>query len=294
MRQDIEVVAINEPESKPNDMVGLISERIKGGLYFITTTDGKLYIDNKPIHVFSQRTPENINWGSVGADYIVESSGIFTTRVKAATHLIADAKKVIITASSDAPMLVCGVNLDAYKPEYTVISSASSTSNCLAPVAKVVHDKFGLEEVFMSSIRAADIANIKSDNIVPTYTDAAQVVGMVIPSLYDRLTGLEFRIPVVDVSIIDLVVKLKSFTTYAAITTAMKEAEEGPLKGILSVTDNVLASTNLLERTEPAVCSPEFHFTVRDRSFKLVAYYANEWGYLKRVCDLLAYSQEGY
>ncbi|KAG1891043.1 glyceraldehyde 3-phosphate dehydrogenase, partial [Suillus subluteus] len=165
--------------------------------------------------------------------------------------------------------------------------SASSTTNSLASIAKVVHDKFGIEDAFMSSIRAVDITDIKpvANNIIPTYTEAAEVIGMIIPSR----VGLEFRIPVVNASCIDLVVKLKSTTTYKAITTAMKEAEEGPLKGILSIPDNVLASTNLLERTESAIFHLGFQFTVSDRSFKLVAYYANEWAYLKRVCDLLAY-----
>ncbi|KAG1884452.1 hypothetical protein F4604DRAFT_1919658 [Suillus subluteus] len=292
--QDIEVVAINDPMLKLDDMVIKFKSipvhgNFEGDVH--AGRDGKLYIGNKPIHVFSQSKPEDINWGSVGANYIIESSGFFTTRAKAAAHLMGGAKKVIITAISNAPMFICGVNLDAYKPEYTVISSASSTTNCLAPIAKVVHDKFGIEEVFMSSIRAVDITDNKSltNTIIPTYTEAAEVVGKIIPSLDDRFTGLEFRIPVVNASVIDLVVKLKNTTTYHGITTAMREAEEGPLKGILLVPDNVLVSTNLLERTESTIFDPGVQFTVFDRSFKLVAYYANDWGYLKRVCDLLAY-----
>ncbi|KAG1803461.1 glycerol-3-phosphate dehydrogenase [Suillus subaureus] len=292
--QDIEVVAINDSMLKVDDMVtkfrsipvhGNFKRDVRAG------KDGKLYINNKPIHVFSKVKSEDINWGSVGADHAIESSGSFTTRAKAAAHLMGGAKKVIITAISNVPMFVCSVNIDAYKPEYTVISSASSTINCIAPIVKVVHDKFGIEEVFMSSIRAADVTDNKSvaNNIIPTYTEAAEVVRMIVLSLDDKFTDLEFRIPVVNASVIDLVVKLKRTTTYHAITAAMKEAEEGPLKGVLSVSDNVLASTNLLERTESAVYYPELQFTVLDRSFKLVAYYANDWAYLKRVCDLLAY-----
>ncbi|KAG1801094.1 uncharacterized protein BJ212DRAFT_1450122 [Suillus subaureus] len=246
--QDIEVVAINELVTKFRSIP--VHGNFKGDVH--AGKDGKLHINNKPIHVFSKIKPEDINWGSVGADYIIASSVV--------------PKKVIITAISDAPTFVCGVNLDTYKPEYTIISSASSTINCIAPIAKLVHDKFSIEEVFMSSIRAVDVTDNKSvaNNIIPTYTEVAEVVRMIIPSLDDKFTDLEFRIPVVNASVIDLVVKLKRTTTYHAITAAMKEAEEGPLKGTLS-------------------------FMVLDRSFKLVTYYANDWAYLKRVCDLLVY-----
>ncbi|KAG1890990.1 glyceraldehyde 3-phosphate dehydrogenase [Suillus subluteus] len=180
-------------------------------------------------------------------------------------------------------MFVCGVNLDAYKVQTRVYRHFERLEHYQLPCPH-------RQDAFTSSIRAVDITDIKSAaNIIPTYTEAAEVVGMIIPSLDDRFTGLEFRIPVVNASCIDLVVKLKNTTTYKAITTAMKEAGEGSLKGILSIPDNVLASTNLLEHTESAIFYPGFQFTVLDRSFKLVAYHANEWAYLKRVCDFLAY-----
>ncbi|KAG1836294.1 glyceraldehyde-3-phosphate dehydrogenase [Suillus subalutaceus] len=239
--QDIEVVAINDPVLKLDDMAAKFKSIPVHGNF-----EGDVHAGPSTYSV--KASQEDINWGSVGANYIIESSGFFTTRgqVSSVEDLI------IITAISNAPMFICGVNLDAYKPEYTVISSASSTTNCLAPIA---------------SIRAVDITDNKSltNTIIPTYTEAAEVVGKIIPSLDDRFTCVIILFRSVGLALNVFVVVLNF--------VFQLEAEEGPLKGILLVPDNIMVSTNLLERTESTIFDPGVQFTVFDRSFKLVAYY---------------------
>lgn len=306
--QDIEVVAINDPFIELEYMVYMfkydtVHGRFKGDVH---TAEGKLYINNKPIHVFGERDPSNIKWGSVGADYVVESTGVFTTIEKASAHLKGGAKKVIISApSADAPMFVCGVNLDAYDSKHTVISNASCTTNCLAPLAKVIDDNFGIEEGLMSTIHATTATQKTVDgpsnkdwrggravnnNIIPSSTGAAKAVGKVIPSLNGKLTGLAFRVPTLDVSVVDLVVRLKKPATYDDIKKAVKAASEGPLKGVMAYTDEQVVSTDFLGHPASSIFDANAGIMLNQQFVKLISWYDNEWGYSRRVCDLLVYA----
>jgi len=268
--------------------------------------DGKLWIQGKPIAVFGERDPAAIAWGSVGADYIVESTGVFTTVDKASAHLKGGAKKVIISApSADAPMFVCGVNLDAYDTKYKVISNASCTTNCLAPLAKVLHDKYGIIEGLMSTIHATTATQKTVDgpsnkdwrggrsvnnNIIPSSTGAAKAVGKVIPSLNGKLTGLAFRVPTLDVSVVDLVVRLEKEATYDDIKATIRDAANGDLKGILGYTEEAVVSTDFIGNTNSSIFDASAGIQLNKNFVKVIAWYDNEWGYSRRVCDLLLFA----
>jgi glyceraldehyde 3-phosphate dehydrogenase len=277
--------------------------RFKGS---VEAKDGKLYICGKPIAVYGERDPAAIPWGSVGASYVVESTGVFTTVEKASAHLKGGAKKVIISApSADAPMFVCGVNLDAYDPKYTVISNASCTTNCLAPIAKVVHDKFGIIEGLMSTIHATTATQKTVDgpsskdwrggrsvnnNIIPSSTGAAKAVGKVIPSLNGKLTGLAFRVPTIDVSVVDLVVRLEKGASYDEIKAAIKEASTGAYEGIIEYTEDSVVSADFVGHTASSIFDATAGIQLNKNFVKLIAWYDNEWGYSKRVCDLVLHA----
>jgi len=268
--------------------------------------DGKLHINGKEIRVFAEMKPENIGWGAAGAEYVVESTGVFTTIDKCKVHLQGGAKRVIISApSADAPMFVCGVNLDKYDPSKdTIVSNASCTTNCLAPLAKVINDKFGIVEGLMTTIHAftatqkvvdAPSAKLWRDgrgafqNIIPASTGAAKAVGKVIPELNGKLTGMAFRVPVPDVSVVDLTVKLAKETDYEAISAAVKEASEGPLKGILGWTDEEVVSSDFLTSTWSGVFDAKAGISLNKTFVKLIAWYDNEYGYSHRVIDLITF-----
>jgi len=267
--------------------------------------DGKLWVEGKAITVFGEKDPANIAWGSVGADYIIESTGVFTTVDKASAHLKGGAKKVIISApSSDAPMFVCGVNLDTYDSKYTVISNASCTTNCLAPIAKIIHDEFGIVEGLMTTVHSTTATQKTVDgpshkdwrggrsvgnNIIPSSTGAAKAVGKVIPSLNGKLTGLSFRIPTIDVSVVDLVVRTEKPASYEAIKAAVKKASEGAYKGIVEYTEDAVVSTDFTGNSHSAIFDAAAGIPLNDNFVKLIAWYDNEWGYSRRVCDLLVY-----
>jgi glyceraldehyde 3-phosphate dehydrogenase len=309
--QDIEVVAVNDPFIDLEYMVYMfkydsVHGRFEGDVH---TKDGKLYINGKAITVFGEREPANIKWGSVGAEYIVESTGVFTTTEKASAHLKGGAKKVIISApSADAPMFVCGVNLNAYDPKYTVISNASCTTNCLAPLAKVIDDNFGIVEGLMSTIHATTATQKTVDgpsskdwrggravnnNIIPSSTGAAKAVGKVIPHLNGKLTGLSFRVPTLDVSVVDLVVRLSKPTTYDAIKAALKKASESAeLKGIVEYTEDSVVSTDFVGHPASSIFDANAGIMLNDTFVKLISWYDNEWGYSRRVCDLLVYASK--
>jgi glyceraldehyde 3-phosphate dehydrogenase len=308
--QDVEVVAINDPFIDLEYMVYMfkydsVHGRFKGS---VEAKDGKLYIEGKPVTVFAERDPANIKWGEAGADYVVESTGVFTTIDKASAHLKGGAKKVIISApSADAPMFVCGVNLDKYDPKYTVISNASCTTNCLAPLAKVVHDKFGILEGLMTTVHATTATQKTVDgpshkdwrggrsvnnNIIPSSTGAAKAVGKVIPSLNGKLTGLAFRVPTLDVSVVDLVVRLEKSATYDEIKAALKEASEGEYKGILGYTEDAVVSTDFIGNTNSSIFDATAGIQLSSTFVKLIAWYDNEWGYSRRVVDLIKYAAE--
>ncbi|KAH7910554.1 glyceraldehyde-3-phosphate dehydrogenase [Hygrophoropsis aurantiaca] len=295
--QDMDVVAVYMFK------FDTVHGRFKGDVH---TKDGKLVIDGRSISVYGEKDPANIPWKSVGAEYIVESTGVFTTYEKASAHIKAGAKKVIISApSADAPMFVCGVNLDAYDPKYTVISNASCTTNCLAPLAKVINDKFGIVEGLMSTIHATTATQKTVDgpsnkdwrggravnnNIIPSSTGAAKAVGKVIPSLNGKLTGLAFRVPTLDVSVVDLVVRLEKPATYDDIKTAMKEASEGSMKGIMAYTEDSVVSTDFVGHPASSIFDAQAGIQLNKNFVKLIAWYDNEWGYSKRVCDLVIFA----
>jgi len=308
--QDIDVVAINDPFIDLQYMVYMfkfdsVHGRFKGT---IEARDGNLIINGKSIHVYAERDPAAILWGAAGADYVVESTGVFTTTEKASAHLKGGAKKVIISApSADAPMFVCGVNLDSYKPEYKVISNASCTTNCLAPLAKIIHDNFVIVEGLMTTVHATTATQKTVDgpsskdwrggrsvnnNIIPSSTGAAKAVGKVIPSLNSKLTGLSFRVPTIDVSVVDLVVRIEKSATYQEIKDVVKKASEGEYKGIVEYTEDVLVSADFVGHTASCIFDANAGIQLNPNFVKLIAWYDNEWGYSRRVCDLIKYVAE--
>lgn len=308
--QEIEVVAINDPFINLEYMVYMfkydsVHGRFKGT---IEAKDGSLIINGKSIKVYAEKDPANIPWGSVGATYIVESTGVFTTIEKASAHLKGGAKKVVISApSADAPMYVVGVNLDQYDSKHAIISNASCTTNCLAPLAKVIHDQFGIIEGLMSTIHATTATQKTVDgpsnkdwrggrgvnnNIIPSSTGAAKAVGKVIPSLNGKLTGLAFRVPTPDVSVVDLVVRLEKSATYDEIKQAVKAAADGPMKGVLEYTEESVVSTDFIGSNASSIFDASAGIQLNKNFVKLVAWYDNEWGYSRRVCDLLVFAAE--
>jgi len=272
----------------------------------VETKDGKLVINGKPVSVFAERDPSNIPWGQVGAEYVVESTGIFTTKEKASTHLKGGAKKVIISApSADAPMFVMGVNEDKYTSDVSIVSNASCTTNCLAPLAKVIHDKFGIIEGLMTTVHATTATQKTVDgpsakdwrggrgasaNIIPSSTGAAKAVGKVIPSLNGKLTGMAFRVPTSNVSVVDLVVRLEKGATYDEIKGAIKHASQEPhLKGILGYTEDAVVSTDFVGDSHSSIFDAAAGISLNPHFVKLVSWYDNEWGYSRRIVELIAH-----
>jgi len=307
-RSDIEIVGLNDPFLDPSYMAYLFKYDSTHGRYkgqIEATKDGKLILNGKEIAVFGEKNPADIKWSSVGAEYVVESTGVFTTTEKASAHLKGGAKKVIISApSADAPMFVCGVNLEAYKPEYKVISNASCTTNCLAPIAKVLNDKFGIIEGLMTTVHSTTATQKTVDgpsgkdwrggrgasqNIIPSSTGAAKAVGKVIPSLNTKLTGMSFRIPTTDVSVVDLTARLQKETSYEEIKNVMKEASETELKGILAYTEDDVVSTDFIGDTHSAIFDAKAGIALNSTFVKVVAWYDNEYGYATRCVDLIAH-----
>ncbi|TXT08750.1 hypothetical protein VHUM_02878 [Vanrija humicola] len=305
---DLNVVAINDPFIDLEYMVYMFKYDSTHGRFkgTVEQKDGKLVINGQSVAVFGERDPSAIPWGQAGADYVVESTGVFTTTDKASAHLKGGAKKVIISApSADAPMFVVGVNLDAYKPEYKVISNASCTTNCLAPLAKVIHDNYTIIEGLMTTVHATTATQKTVDgpsnkdwrggrgaaaNIIPSSTGAAKAVGKVIPSLNGKLTGMSFRVPTSDVSVVDLVVRLEKGASYDDIKATIKKASESPeLKGVLGYTEDEVVSTDFLGSTESSIFDAKAGISLNPNFVKLISWYDNEYGYSRRVCDLIAH-----
>jgi len=267
----------------------------------ITSEDGKLIVNGKEIAVYAEKDPAQIPWGKHGVEIVIESTGVFTTKEKAGLHLKGGAKKVIISApSADAPMFVMGVNDDKYNGE-EVISNASCTTNCLAPLAKIINDEFVIVEGLMTTVhsttatqKTVDSPSSKdwrggrtaSNNIIPSSTGAAKAVGKVIPQLNGKLTGMSFRVPTTDVSVVDLTARLEKPASKEAINAALKKAAEGPLKGIVEYTDQELVSQDFIGDTASCVYDSKASIFLNDHFVKLVAWYDNEYGYSRRVVDL--------
>jgi len=303
----VNVVAVNDPFMDLDYMVYMFKYDSTHGNWpgSCEARDGKLYIDGHVISVFFEKNPDVIPWGPSGATYVVESTGVFTTKDKAGLHLKGGAKKVIISApSADAPMFVMGVNEHTYKPEYDVISNASCTTNCLAPLAKVIHENFGIVEGLMTTVHATT-ATQKSvdgpsgkdwragrccmDNIIPATTGAAKAVGKVLPALDGKLTGMAFRVPTSDVSVVDLTVRLEKGASYKQIMATLKAASEGSMKGILGYTEDEVVSTDFRTSSFSSIVDAGAGIGLNDNFVKLISWYDNEWGYSNRVVDLIAY-----
>jgi len=304
---DVQVVAINDPFIAPDYAAYMLKYDSTHGRFNgeVSTKGNDLVVNGKTVKFYNEKDPANIPWKDTGAYYIVESTGVFTTTEKCKAHLKAGAKKVVISApSADAPMFVMGVNEKSYKPEYDVISNASCTTNCLAPLAKVVHDNFTIIEGLMTTIhsytatqKTVDGPSAKdwrggrtaAQNIIPSSTGAAKAVGKVIPSLNGKLTGMSMRVPTANVSVVDLTARLEKSVTYEEIKQTIKKASEGELKGVLGYTEDAVVSTDLNGDNNSSIFDAKAGIALNDHFVKLVAWYDNEWGYSRRVLDLLAY-----
>jgi glyceraldehyde 3-phosphate dehydrogenase len=304
---DIEVTAINDPFMDPAYMVYMLRYDSTHGIYTgnAEVKDGHLVIGNCSAKIFACKDPKEIKWGECGADYVVESTGIFTDAEKAKAHIDGGAKKVIISApSNNAPMFVMGVNHDKYTKDITVLSNASCTTNCLAPLAKIVNDNFGIIEGLMTTVHATTATQKTVDgpsskdwragrsalnNVIPASTGAAKAVGKVIPELNGKLTGMAFRVPTVDVSVVDLTVRLEKPASYQAICDAIKAASEGPMKGIMGYTDEEVVSSDFITDARSSIFDAKAGISLNDNFVKLVSWYDNEWGYSNRVLDLIVH-----
>lgn len=305
--KNVEVVAVNDPFIDLAYMVYMFKYDSTHGRYkgHVEAKGGHLVVDGHKIAVYDKRNPDEIPWGTNGAEYVVESTGVFTTIDKASLHLKGGAKKVVISApSADAPMFVCGVNLDSYKPEYKVVSNASCTTNCLAPLAKIIHDNFGITEALMTTVHATTATQKTVDgpsskdwrggrgaaaNIIPSSTGAAKAVGKVIPDLNGKLTGMAFRVPTPDVSVVDLTARLSRPATYEQIKAAIKKASEGEMKGIMGYTEDDVVSTDFIGDTHSSIFDAKAGIALSDTFVKLVSWYDNEFGYSTRCVELIEY-----
>ena len=306
-KEDIDVIAINDPFISADYMVYMIKHDTIHGPFKgeVKEEDGDLVIDGHRIKVYNEKDPSQIPWGEVGVEYVLECSGVFTTTETASAHLQAGAKKVVISApSKDAPMFVMGVNNETYTSDMNIVSNASCTTNCLAPLAKVINDKFGIKDGLMTTVhsitatqKTVDGASKKdwrggraaSYNIIPSSTGAAKAVGKVIPSLNGKLTGMSFRVPTLDVSVVDLTCNLEKPATYEEICAAVKKASENELKGILEYTDEPVVSSDFLGDPHTSIFDAAAGIQLTDTFVKLVAWYDNEWGYSHKLVDLACY-----
>jgi glyceraldehyde 3-phosphate dehydrogenase len=304
---DIVVTGINDPFIDLEYMKYMLKYDTIHGQFKgeIEGKDGKLVVNGHAISVFGVMEPTEIPWKDCGAEYIVESTGVFTTTEKASAHFKGGAKKVIISApSADAPMFVMGVNNTKYKKEMTVISNASCTTNCLAPIAKVLNDKFGIIEGLMTTVHSTTATQKTVDgpskkdwrggraasaNIIPSSTGAAKAVGKVIPELNGKLTGMAFRVPTLNVSVVDLTCRLEKAAPYKAICDAMKEASEGALKGILGYTEEEVVSSDFIGDPRASIFDAKAGIGLNDNFVKVISWYDNEWGYSNKVVELIAY-----
>lgn len=305
-RNDIEVVAIND--LLDTDYIAyLLKYDSTHGLFDgeVTVDNNNLVVNGKTIRITSERDPAALKWNEVDVDVVVESTGLFLTKETAAKHIEAGAKKVVMSAPSkdDTPMFVMGVNQDSYAGE-TIVSNASCTTNCLAPLAKVLNDKFGIVDGLMTTVHATTATQKTVDgpsmkdwrggrgagqNIIPSSTGAAKAVGKVIPELNGKLTGMAFRVPTPNVSVVDLTVNLAKPTSYAEICAAMKEASEGDLKGIMGYTEDAVVSNDFVGDARTSVFDATAGIALTDTFVKLVSWYDNEWGYSNKVLDLVAH-----
>ena len=304
---EIDVVAVNDPFITADYMAYMVKfdtihGRFKGD---VKAEDNKLIVNGKTINVYNEMDPQNIPWGKEEVEFVLECSGVFTTLEKAQAHINAGAKKVIISApSKDAPMFVMGVNNEKYDPSMTIVSNASCTTNCLAPLAKVIHDNFGIKEGLMTTVHSTTATQKTVDgaskkdwrggraaaaNIIPSSTGAAKAVGKVIPELNGKLTGMAFRVPTVNVSVVDLTCNLEKPATYEEICNAVKKASENEFKGIIEYVDEDLVSSDFIHDSNTCIFDSKAGIQLTESFVKLVAWYDNEWGYSNKLVDLAIY-----
>ncbi|KAK6934751.1 Glyceraldehyde 3-phosphate dehydrogenase, catalytic domain [Dillenia turbinata] len=305
-RDDIDVVAVNDPFIDAKYMAYMFKYDSTHGVFDGTIKvldESTLEINGRQIKATSRRDPAEIPWGDFGVEYVVESSGVFTTVEKASAHKKGGAKKVVISApSADAPMFVVGVNERTYQPSMDVVSNASCTTNCLAPLAKVVHEEFGIVEGLMTTVHATTATQKTVDgpsmkdwrggrgagqNIIPSSTGAAKAVGKVLPALNGKLTGMAFRVPTPNVSVVDLTCRLEKSASYEDVKAAIKYASEGPLQGILGYTDEDVVSNDFVGDSRSSIFDAKAGIGLSDSFMKFVSWYDNEWGYSNRVLDLI-------
>ncbi|MDR3253723.1 MAG: type I glyceraldehyde-3-phosphate dehydrogenase [Endomicrobium sp.] len=309
-RNDIQVVAINDLISVDYMAYMLKYDSVHGTFKgTVEVKDGNLVVNGNIVRVTSEKNPADLKWGNVSAEYVVESTGLFLSKDKAQAHIEAGAKYVVMSAPSkdDTPMFVCGVNLDAYKKGTQFVSNASCTTNCLAPVAKVLNDKFGVVDGLMTTVHATTATQktvdgpsakdwrggrAASGNIIPSSTGAAKAVGKVIPQLNGKLTGMSFRVPTLDVSVVDLTVNLAKPASYDEIKAAMKLASENELKGILGYTEDEVVSSDFVGDARTSIFDAKAGIALTDKFVKVVAWYDNEWGYSNKVLELIAYMKK--
>lgn len=305
----VDIVAVNDPFTNLEHMAYMFKYDSTHGKFngSVETIDGNLVINGNVIKVFAERDPAAIPWGENNVEYVVESTGIFTKKDLAAKHIQGGAKKVVISAPSpDAPMFVMGVNHEKWTAADTIFSNASCTTNCLAPIAKVIHDNFGIDEGLMTTVHAMTATQKTVDgpsaknwrdgraasmNIIPASTGAAKAVGKVIPELNGKLTGMAFRVPTTNVSVVDLTVRTVKETSYAEIKSVMKAAADGPLKGYLGYTEEMVVSSDFIGNAASSVFDANAGIELSSKFFKLISWYDNECGYSTRVVDLIDYTK---
>ncbi len=309
-KEEVEIVAVNDPFITADYMAYMVKYDTVHGKFNgeVKGEENTLTINGKDIKVYNEMDPHNIPWGELGVEYVLECSGVFTTLEKAQAHIDAGAKRVIISApSKDAPMFVMGVNNDQYDSSMNIISNASCTTNCLAPLAKVINDNFGIKDGLMTTVHATTATQKTVDgaskkdwrggraaaaNIIPSSTGAAKAVGKVIPSLNGKLTGMSFRVPTVDVSVVDLTCNLGKPATYEEICEVVKKASENEMKGIIEYVDDLVVSSDFINDEHTSIFDAKAGIQLTDTFVKLVAWYDNEWGYSNKLVDLAIYTSK--
>ena len=307
-RNDIEVVGINDLIDVEYMAYMLRYDTIHGQFKgTVAVKDGKLVVNGQAIRVTAEKDPANLKWNEVGAEYVIESTGLFLARDKAEAHIKAGAKRVVLSAPSkdETPMFVYGVNHKEYTKEMDIFSNASCTTNCLAPVTKVLNDKFGIVEGLMTTVHATTATQKTVDgpsakdwrggraaagNIIPSSTGAAKAVTKVIPALKGKLTGMAFRVPTLNVSVVDLTCRIEKGTTYEDICKAMKEASEGELKGILGYTEDEVVSSDFIGDSRTSIFDAKAGIMLNANFVKIVSWYDNEWGYSSKLLDMIVYT----
>jgi len=305
LRPEIKIVAINDPFITPDYMIYQIKYDSTQGSFQgnVSAERNKITINGSKIAVFQERDPQKINWDAENVEFVIECTGVFINVEQAKKHLNKNVKKVIVSAPNDGPMIVMGVNTESYKNDMKVISNASCTTNCLAPIAKVLNEEFGIKNGLMTTVHAVTSTQKIVDgsskkwragrsglqNLIPSTTGAAKAVGIVCPELNGKLTGIAIRVPVPSGSVVDLTCNLKKNTTYEQICNVMKKASEGKLKGLLGYTEDQIVSSDIIGNSCSSIFDSKAGIMIGNDFVKIISWYDNEWGYSNRICDLIVF-----